>query len=102
MEEKQKYVCSYCGAEYDSAPVRARCELECDEKQKQEEERQRKLRLDGERDARRAEIEAAWNRYVVLMNQYRNDYGEDFPVQRANRVLADVVNTPIINKLFYW
>lgn len=35
---EDKYICGYCGAEYDSPAARARCELECDEKQKVEAE----------------------------------------------------------------
>ena len=28
----EKYICAYCGAEYDDPVSRAKCELECDEK----------------------------------------------------------------------
>ena len=35
---EDKYICGYCGAEYDPPAARAHCELECDEKQKVEAE----------------------------------------------------------------
>lgn len=76
MEEKQKFVCSYCGAEYDSAPARARCELECDEKCKQEDERRRRERLRKEKESRRQAVIDQYNSFFDAWKQYQKDYHE--------------------------
>lgn len=75
MKEKQKFVCSYCGAEYDDAPARARCELECDEKRKQEAARRRRESLDHERDVRYKEIYEKNEHLNGLIKKYNEDYG---------------------------
>lgn len=74
MEEK--YVCSFCGAEYDSAPERARCELKCDEKRKQEAERMKQKLLEGKRQERYQEIKEKNDNLNRLIAKYRQDYGE--------------------------
>ena len=71
---EDKYVCSYCGAEYDSPPARARCELECDEKRKAEAERERRRKLAEEKQERLQEIRDARNTYNTLVVQFNKDY----------------------------
>lgn len=71
---EDKYICGYCGAEYDSPAARARCELECDEKQKAEAERERRRKLTEEKEARLKEIQDARNTYNTLMAQFNHDY----------------------------
>lgn len=71
---EDKYVCSFCGAEHDSAPARARCELECDEKRKAEAERERRRQLEAERQVRLQEIRQARDTYNALVEQFNKDY----------------------------
>lgn len=72
---KEKYKCSYCGAEYDTALDRAKCELECDEKRKQEAEEQRKNELREAKDARRQELIQKRRELEELTKKYYEDYG---------------------------
>lgn len=69
------YKCSYCGAEYDHAIDRARCEFICDEKAKMAAEEERKRRLESERERRYEELLAAEKRYEDLLHSYYMDYG---------------------------
>lgn len=78
MGEKQKFVCSFCGAEYDTARARARCELECDEKRRQEKTRVERKRLMVEKQSRLAEVNKAFDNYVAVVKQFNKDYHE-FP-----------------------
>lgn len=92
---EDKYICGYCGAEYDSPAARARCELECDEKQKAEVERERRRKLEEERDSRLKEVNDALNTYNMLVAQFNRDYPttsvldemflSDFPFLRFGR-----------------
>lgn len=72
-----KYICSYCGGEYDTAPERARCEIKCDEKHRQEAERERRRKLDEERGSRVKEIEAAREHLAKLTADFEKDYKTD-------------------------
>lgn len=91
MEEKQKFVCSYCGAEYDDAPARARCELECDEKQKQKMERERQELLRAEKETRKKAVVDQYNKFVEEWKQYQRDYHESikFRINGFDRGLFD-------------
>ena len=75
---QEKYICAFCGAEYDTPITRAKCELECDEKRKQEAERQRQFELANAREARWQEILQKEHECKVLLEKYIADYGVDF------------------------
>jgi len=86
----EKYICSFCGTEYDTATARARCELECDEKRKQEIEREHRRKLKEEKKERLAELENARKHYDQLVKAYIKDYQTEI-------CLDDFFNT----KLFF-
>lgn len=93
MKEKQKYQCSFCGTEYDSAPARARCELECDEKRKQEVERLKQKLLEGKRQERYREIKEKNDNLNRMIVQYNKDYGD---------TLVSLCSADLFQKLFFW
>lgn len=70
----EKFICSYCGAEYDTPAARARCELECDEKMAQERERQRRRDLEKARNDRFNEIKEVATKLEELVKAYQADY----------------------------
>ena len=88
MEEKQKYACSFCGTEYDNAPARARCELECDEKRKQEDERRRKEELLKNRNKRLSDIREKYKDLDQAVRAYGKDYDLDdlLPIMRTSKL----------------
>lgn len=71
----EKYVCAYCGAEYDDPVSRAKCELECDEKRQQEEAKQKKARLAAEKKVRQMEIQELCD----TLNDRVMDYNRLYP-----------------------
>lgn len=97
----EKYVCSYCGAEYDSPKARARCELECDEKITLERERQRQRELEDVREARLAEIQEAEKRLRELIKAYQSDYKTKISWNRGrDQALFDLLFQPIFDHDF--
>lgn len=74
MSDNKTYKCSYCGAEYSSAPARARCELECDMKITQELERERRHDLEKARNDRFNEIKETAAKLEDLVKAYQADY----------------------------
>lgn len=80
---QEKFICAFCGAEYDAPLARAKCELECDEKRKQEAERQRQAELESIRETRWQEILQKKKEYQALINGYIADYGVVFPSGRT-------------------
>ena len=78
-KKEKKFVCDYCGKEYDTPLARAKCELECDRKRVAEEERQLKEKLAKEKEDRKNEIFEARKRVYFLEGKYRKDYGEGLP-----------------------
>lgn len=70
----EKYVCAYCGAEYDDPVSRAKCELECDEKRQQEEAKQKKAMLAEEKKVRQKEIQELCDALNDLVKQYNRRF----------------------------
>ncbi len=78
-EKTQNYVCSYCGKEYDTAPARAQCELDCDKKERLAAEQARRRQLEEERTVRVQEIRDALNAYNALVAKFNQDYPTSSP-----------------------
>ncbi len=88
--ESKKFVCTYCGKEYDSPVERARCELSCWEKQEGEEAKQ-------EQDARLEELHRDTQELIEKWESYHKDYPDpDSKMSVRDRVLQEVQLHP------YW
>lgn len=98
MEDKQKYVCSFCGAEYDSAPARARCELACDAKTKHEAEQRRRDELCKRQSERAGTVKEKYNDFMNAVKEYSADYDvtDLIPIMRSPRTELFPIS------LFWW
>ncbi len=76
MSKNRKFVCVYCGAEYDTPVARGRCEMECDMKRQQEAERERKEELERRKEDRRKEIVSDYKTLSKKCDAFAKDYGE--------------------------
>lgn len=85
MEDKQKYVCPFCGAEYATPVEQAKCVLACDEKRKQEMERVKKIKLNEEKAARKNAVVEKYNDFIGAWNQYITDYADRSPIEIMGR-----------------
>jgi len=75
MTEK-KFICGYCGKEYDTPAARANCELSCDRKRIAEEEKAKQDKLKKEKEDRRNQILTARKELSDMEQRYYKDYGE--------------------------
>lgn len=79
-----KFVCGYCGAEYETIHDRTKCEDKCYRTEqirirKEEEEARKK-----EKDIRSKEIRDVYKNYTELQNAFYKDYGHRVSVTNKN------------------
>ena len=83
------FKCSFCGKEFENAPDRARCEIECDKANKVKSETERREKLKAEQKARVDEVAKAYAEYaetcksakekfVSIRKKYNEDYSYEF------------------------
>jgi len=68
------FKCSFCGKEFENAPDRAKCEIECDKKIKVEAEKQKQENLKAEKEKRIAELETAYEEYQTTVDNAYDVY----------------------------
>lgn len=107
MEEK-KYVCGFCGKEYETVVERMNCESACAIAEKEKAEKERREKLIREKEERQQKIIQSRKELLELEQNYYRDYGEYVyvlrePVKRTadfnedwDKYLRDVF------KKFYW
>ena len=99
--DKLIYPCAICGTEHDSIEARHACETKCIKERRDAEELMRKQKLEEERDARKAEIDAMY----VHLNEKIKSYVKDYGSIRLNRSVKydNNFNCPTLSDLFnFW
>ena len=71
---KPMYKCGICGEVYESIRERMWCETACLHKQAVEEQRAAEIKKKEEQAARKAEVDAALEKYLQLKEDYLKDY----------------------------
>ena len=69
------YTCPYCKEEYTSPSDLAHCILSCEDKKKREDEERRKAELASIKEARKKELDEAFEKWNKLSNEFIRDYG---------------------------
>jgi hypothetical protein len=72
---KPIYKCGVCGNEHESVVSRANCELACSKRKEEEAKKAAAAKKRAEKNARLAEIDAAYAAADKLMEAYIKDYG---------------------------
>lgn len=76
MNKKEfNYTCPICGEHCETPVELAHCILACEEKKRVEEEKKKAEELKAAKDARKKEVDDAFDKWVELRNAYQNDYG---------------------------
>jgi len=75
MEEK-KFMCEYCGKEYDTPVDRGDCELSCYQRAIAEEEKAKKEKLAKDKEERKKKILHLRQELIELEKMYYRDFGE--------------------------
>ena len=87
-----KYVCEYCGAEYDDKSKASECEKRC-----------ASIEANAKRkESRRAEISAAVDSLTRILQKYYNDYKEIPPISiKVSRDNSDIKNISSIVRDYF-
>lgn len=94
-----KYVCGICNKEYKDLKERMDCEAKCFKEREIAEQKLKAAKLEEEKSARKAEIEAKWKELGMLISKYTKDYGS---IQLSDKYLFDDDYFPSVNKLLGW
>jgi hypothetical protein len=93
------YFCEICGKEHESIEARNACETKCIKERKEAEELMKKQKIEGEKNARKEEIDAIY----ALLNEKIKDYVNDYGSIRMNRAVKYDGNCPTLSDLFnFW
>ena len=71
---KPMYKCAICGEVYDSIAQRMNCEQTCLKKQEEEEKKAAERKKAAEYEARKREVDEAFNHAYELKAKFLNDY----------------------------
>lgn len=69
------YECAICGRQYKNLEDRMACEAKCYKKRAEDEAAMKKVKLEEEKETRRAEIRTTYNKLENLVQSYVKDYG---------------------------
>jgi len=72
---KPMYKCAVCGEVYDSIAQRVNCEQACLKKQEEEARKAAELKREVEYEARKNEVDTAFNKAYELKDKFVQDYG---------------------------
>lgn len=76
MNKKElNYSCPLCGEHYETPTELAHCILACEEKKRVEEEKKKVEELKAAKDARKKEVDEAFDKWTELRKAYEKDYG---------------------------
>lgn len=75
MDNKVTYKCAVCGEVYGSIAQRMNCEQTCLKKQEEEERKAAESKRAAEREARKQEVDDAFNKAYALKDKFVKDYG---------------------------
>lgn len=81
-----KFVCSYCGKEYDDAIDRARCEIKCGDIQ-------RKARAEEEKRVDAQEIDNMLNAVISKISSFEKKYGKYKPTPETSAKIDNCADT---------
>lgn len=75
MYVKPQYKCAICGEIYDDVQNRMNCEMKCLKKKQEEEKKAAEAKKKAEKDARKKEVDEAFENLIKLHDAYIEDYG---------------------------
>lgn len=73
--DNREYKCALCNTWHKDIISRARCEIACTEKKAEEERKAAELKMAAEYEARKNEVDDAFNKAYELKDKFVNDYG---------------------------
>ena len=71
----REYICAVCGTWHKDVVSRAKCEIACSEKKAEEERKEAELKKAAEYEARKIEVDTAFNKAYELKDKFVKDYG---------------------------
>ena len=74
MYARKAFKCGICDKEFNNVADRARCELACNARQEEEAKKAAALKKKEEKAARKAEVDAAFDKAMQLREAYLKDY----------------------------
>lgn len=90
----EKFKCTCCGKEYNTAEEVVRCIISCSERIKRENDEKRKAELENERKVRKDEVQKVFDTFAKLMDNYEKDFNERIiptdKVHKDNSYLEDI------------
>lgn len=72
---KFTYKCGICGKEFNNVLDRAKCEINCSQKAEEEARKAEEAKKREEQNARKTEVDAAFEHLHKLVTEYVKDYG---------------------------
>ena len=94
------FKCSFCNKEYENAPDRARCEIECDKANKAKAEFERQDKLKAEELKRENEVIKAYNEYTKTCNEAKEKYEKIAEQYEKDYGKFTIKPYPSLNELF--
>ena len=91
--EKPMYKCAVCGGVYDSIAQRMNCEQTCLKKQEEEAKKVAERRKAAEYEARKREVDEAFNRAYELKEKFLNDYDSYTYNKPVSNNFRDVIHS---------
>ena len=73
--DNKEYKCCVCGTWHNDVLSRAKCEIACTEKKAEEEKKAAEFKKAAEYEARKAEVDAAFDNAYELRDKLVKDYG---------------------------
>lgn len=70
-----QYKCAVCGTIYDEIQARTNCEMKCIKKKQEEEKKAAEAKKKAEKEARKKEVNEAFENALKLRDAYAKDYG---------------------------
>lgn len=94
MEKKKEFTIEELRKQCDKAKRNFNVLNEQLRKAEQEEEERRKAQLALEKDARKKEVDEAYNKYRKLVNEYVKDYGNYLITSDSDDIITGLLSRP--------
>lgn len=92
MCAKPMYKCAICGGVYDSIAQRMNCEQTCLKRQEEEERKAAELKKAAEYEARKKEVDMAFDHAYELKAKFLNDY-DSYTYSKSVSNFRDAIET---------
>lgn len=93
MCAKPMYKCAICGGVYDSIAQRMNCECACLKKQEEEAKKAAERKKAAEYEARKREVDEAFNRAYELKEKFLKDYDSYTYNKPVSNNFRDVIHS---------